>query len=73
MAVIGGSIYPLSSMPEFVRKLSGLTINRWAMDGFMIIFSGNDALRVTTQVYALCIIGLVLLTAAVGIMRLRRE
>ena len=43
MAVAGGSIYPLASMPGFVRNLSRLTINRWAMDGFLTLFSGNDA------------------------------
>jgi len=72
MAVIGGSIYPLSSMPEFVRTLSKATINRWAMDGFLIIFSGNDALTVTSQVYALLAIGLACLGLSVIVLRLRR-
>lgn len=51
MAIIGGNIYPLSSMPIAVRKISRLTITRWAMDGFMVLFSGNDA--ASTLVYAL--------------------
>lgn len=73
MAVIGGSIYPLSSMPGFVRSLSKFTINRWAMDGFMVVFSGNHALSTANQVYMLLIIGLVLLISSAGIMRLRRD
>lgn len=71
MAVIGGSIYPLSSMPGFVRSLSKLTINRWAMDGFMVIFSGNDALSVANYVYPLLLIGGVLLLLSVPLMRPR--
>lgn len=72
MAIIGGSIYPLSSMPGFVKSLSKLTINRWAMDGFMVIFSGNDALSVANYVYPLLLIGGVLLFLSVPLMRLRR-
>lgn len=73
MAVIGGSIYPLSSMPAFVRSLSSLTINRWAMDGFMVLFSGNDGLSVANQVYALLGMGVVLLLLSAGIMKLSKR
>ena len=41
MAVLGGSIYPLTSMPESIRRISVLTITRWAMEGFMVLFSGS--------------------------------
>lgn len=70
MAVVGGSIYPLSSMPDFVRSLSTLTINKWAMEGFMILFSGNDALKVTNQVLALLVIGAALLTISAVVLGL---
>jgi ABC-2 type transport system permease protein len=73
MAVIGGSIYPLSSMPGFVRSMSNLTINKWAMDGFMVIFSGNEGLNVLNQTYVLLIIGVVMLSVSVGIMRLTKK
>lgn len=69
MAVVGGSIYPLSSMPGFVRSLSNVTINKWAMDGFMVIFSGNEGLSVLNQVYALVAIGIILLVVSVGAMK----
>jgi ABC-2 type transport system permease protein len=59
-AVIGGSIYPLSTMPEFIRDISRLTINRWAMDGFMVLFSGNDALSVSSYSLVLAGMGLAL-------------
>ncbi|MCX7711761.1 MAG: ABC transporter permease [Clostridia bacterium] len=73
MAVIGGSIYPLSSMPEFVRTLSNGTITKWAMEGFMILFSGNDAMKVTQQVTALMIIGMALFVLAVGAFKINRK
>lgn len=73
MAVIGGSIYPLSSMPEFVRGLSRLTINRWAMDGFMVLFSGNEALHVGTQALMLVVIGAVLSVLAAVFMKLMQR
>ena len=73
MAVIGGSIYPLSSMPEFVRGLSRLTINRWAMDGFMVLFSGNEGLNTGTQTLMLIIIGSVLFILASGFMKLAQR
>lgn len=70
MAVIGGSIYPLSSMPEFVRFFSKFTINRWAMDGFMLLFSGNEQVDVVIQSLVLVLIGLLFFLLAAGFMKL---
>lgn len=70
MAIIGGSIYPLSSMPDFIRSLSRFTINRWAMDGFMVLFSGNDAASVGMQALILAVIGTILFFLAAGFMKL---
>lgn len=72
-AVVGGSIYPLSSMPGFVRSISKITINRWAMDGFMVLFSGNDALNVNNVVLALFTIGVVLISSAALVLKVRRD
>lgn len=71
MAVIGGSIYPLSSMPGFIKTISKLTINRWAMEGFMIIFSGDRSLGIKHNFFMLLLIGLTLLITAVLVMKLR--
>lgn len=73
MAIVGGSIYPLSSMPEFIRDLSRFTINRWAMEGFMVVFSGNNALNIEVYIYALIVIGCVLLAASAAVMSLGRR
>lgn len=73
MAVIGGNIYPLSSMPVFIKGISRLTISRWAMEGFMVLFSGNDA--ASTGVYALLLtlIALVLFCFSAFIMKFARR
>ena len=70
MAVIGGSIYPLSSMPGFVRRISVLTINRWAMDGFMVLFSGNSLTNTGIHALVLAVMGFVLFCCSAIILRL---
>ena len=72
MSVIGGNIYPLTSMPGWVKVLSKFTVSRWAMDGFIVVFSGNDA--ASTGIYALMltIIGLVLFCISTCIMKITR-
>lgn len=71
-AVAGGNIYPLTSMPEWIRSLSKLTMSRWAMDGFIVLFSGNDA--ASTGIYALMltVIGFVLFCISIGMMKIAR-
>lgn len=73
MAVVGGSIYPLTSMPDFVRAISRLTINRWAMDGFMVLFSGNDAASTGIYALVLAVMGFVLFTVSASIMKFMRR
>lgn len=73
MAVVGGSIYPLYSMPEFIRQISKFTINRWGMDGFMVLFSGNYGLSVDRYVTPLIAMAAVLLFIATAILALRRR
>ncbi len=73
MAVVGGSIYPLSSMPRFMRGLSRLTINRWAMDGFMVLFSGNDAAGTGLYSLVLAMMSCILMAASILIMKFARR
>lgn len=73
MAILGGSIYQISSMPDVVKMFSYLTINRWAMDGFMVIFSGNSELSVQKYVLALVVIGLIQGILAVVFLKINRR
>jgi ABC-2 type transport system permease protein len=72
MAVVGGSIYPLSTMPDFIRDASRLTINRWAMDGFMVLFSGNDAAGTGVYALVLAMMGVALFALSAVILKVRR-
>jgi ABC-2 type transport system permease protein len=72
MAVIGGSIYPLYSMPRLIRSISVLTVNRWAMDGFLALFSGDYAAY--AGIYSLVPVAMscVLFTASVLVLKYAR-
>ena len=41
MSAVGGSMMPRFIMPAFVLKLSSVTFNAWAMDGFLKVFWYN--------------------------------
>ncbi len=69
MAVVGGSIYPLPLMPGFIRSISVVTINRWAMEGFMQLFSGESAIGAVPGFFPLVVIGVILLACALIRMR----
>jgi ABC-2 type transport system permease protein len=72
MAVLGGSIYPLFSVPTVIKKLSYITINRWATEGFMVIFSSHGTADISRYLVALVIIGFVFLGASVAVLKLKR-
>ena len=44
MSALGGSLFPRFLMPESIRKLGLLTINGWALDGFLKVFWREEAL-----------------------------
>ncbi len=68
MAIIGGNIYSLSTMPDFVRILSNFTISRHAMEGFMVLFSSDPSLSIAWSSGSLILIGMVemLLSIIIG-------
>lgn len=41
MSAIGGAWFPTSFMPEFIQKLSKLTIVYWSLDGFIKVLWAN--------------------------------
>lgn len=41
MSAIGGSFYPRPLMPPLIQKIGLLTINAWALDGFLKVFWKN--------------------------------
>lgn len=44
MSALGGSLFPRFMMPESIKKLGLLTINGWALDGFLKVFWREEPL-----------------------------
>lgn len=38
MSAIGGSMIPISMMPEFMQNIAGISVNYWGVEGFFDIF-----------------------------------
>lgn len=72
MAAVGGSIYPLIALPDSIKFLSLFTINRWAVHGFMEIFSGSLSSTFYMDIGILLMMGLVYLGLSVPFLRLVR-
>lgn len=65
IAIIGGCIYPLHSLPDAIRGLSPLMVSRWTMEGYMAVFSGTGGFNITR--YLVLIMGTGLLFLAVAL------
>lgn len=69
LAALGGSMVPIAVFPDFMRKISHITPNTWALDAFIDIMSGT-----TWQALLLPIIVLVFIgtgSLLIGTIRLR--
>ena len=64
MSALGGSMVPRFVMPEAVQRLSKLTFNGWALDGYLEIFWYGDAARGVTGTLAAVLPELGVLTTA---------
>jgi len=72
MAAIGGSIYPLTSLPDGIKSLSYLTINRWAVDGFLQIFSGQISASYYHDIVILMLMGAVYIFVSIVLLKLQK-
>ncbi|HHV96751.1 MAG TPA: ABC transporter permease [Clostridiaceae bacterium] len=72
MAAIGGSIYPLTSLPDGIKSLSYLTINRWAVDGFLQIFSGQISASYYHDIGILMLMGAVYIFISIILLKLQK-
>jgi ABC-2 type transport system permease protein len=65
MSALGGSLYPRFLMPEFIQKLGLLTLNAWALDGFVKVFWRDESvLMLWPQVLVLSGAAVLLLAVA---------
>jgi ABC-2 type transport system permease protein len=72
MAVLGGNIYPIASMPDWVRFISGGMLTRWSRVGFMSVFAGTGE-DVFTAAAMLSLIAVFFLAFALIVMKIRRR
>lgn len=69
MSALGGSMFPILAMPPVLQTISKVTLNNWALRGYLSLMMDGTVNSVTTPVIVLFAIGAVFLT--VGISRLR--
>ncbi len=71
MSAIGGAWFPTSFMPEFIQKLSRLTIVYWSLDGFIkVLWANCTTLELLPTLGVL--LGIALLVNLVSIWRFNR-
>lgn len=73
MAVVGGSLYPLSSLPASCRQLSVLTINRWSSQGLLNALYEGKPIVTLESIGALVLLTLIFLKGASLILNLKRR
>lgn len=71
MAALGGSFFPVSIFPVWLQPLHYLTVNGWAIDGFLASMRGAGVMGVLPNVGALVALGAVFFSF--GVWRLRWE
>ena len=73
MAIVGGSVYPLTSLPGLCKDLSALTINRWSTEGFLAVLTGDTAGMIPVYCFSLLYLAVLYLAAALLVQRLGRR
>lgn len=70
MSAVGGAWFPVSFMPEFMQKVSQITLVYWAQEGFLrVLFQGESVLQILPVLGVLSLICGVLI--AVSLWRFR--
>lgn len=72
MSFLGGSMFPIYAMPQWLEYASRLTFNRWALDGFLAIMAGAQTPAAIWQpLLALLAMSVVFLTVGTWQLRFR--
>jgi len=58
MSALGGSMFPTSLLPPWLRFFSNFTINKWSMDGFLSLMSGAGVISISKSIIVLLAIAL---------------
>ncbi|MDT8718908.1 ABC transporter permease [Clostridium sp. 19966] len=69
ISFIGGSMFPIYTMPDTMQKISKIAPNNWALRGYIDVMQGGTAASSMNSVLVLTAIGIVLL--AFGTIKLK--
>lgn len=70
LAIIGGNIYPMVALPEYIKSLHGLSFTKYAMEGFLKLFAGSPTVSLYHELGFLLCFSCVLVLCAVLTMEL---
>ncbi|MGQ0604866.1 MAG: ABC transporter permease [Anaerolineales bacterium] len=68
-AILGGSFGPNVPLPDWVAWIASLTPNKWGIDGFASLGSGNTLADIVPNLVALLVMGALLFAVAVFVFR----
>lgn len=68
MALLGGSFFPLDIMPEFMQRLTFLSLNGIALKSYLKIITGSDAGDVISYILILITIGAVFAALSIAVL-----
>jgi ABC-2 type transport system permease protein len=71
MSLLGGSMYPVDSLPGLAQQLSRLTYNRWSIEAFQLLSSGLNSSVIALDM--LVLIGMAVAGLTIGAVRLSRR
>lgn len=71
MSFLGGSMLPIYVMPQVLQSIAKVTLNNWALNGYLNLMLNNGFQAVVTPSIIMCGMGIVFLI--IGILRLRLE
>jgi ABC-2 type transport system permease protein len=70
MGMLGGALWPLQFVPDWLRQLGHLTPHAWAMDGWVaVIFEGGGVSDIAVEVAVLAAFAVVLMTLSATMLR----
>lgn len=61
MALLGGSMVPVSNFPSFVQKLSRLTVNYWGLEAFRKNIMGEPVSQIWPIALGMLVVGVLIL------------
>jgi ABC-2 type transport system permease protein len=68
-AILGGSFGPNVPLPDWVGVIARLTPNKWGIDGFAALGSGDTLIAIVPNLVALLAMGAALFAVAVFVFR----